>query len=94
MSLPGGVEHERHLARRARESAEMSSRRHAADEDAGVSGVRLHPDAIAEYRAAAEWAGRIDGDHAHRLPAFRISPVRRSTSVLLPEPGAPVTPIR
>ena len=51
--LAGRVEHERDLAGRAREAAEVAARRHAADEHAGVAGVRLHADAIAEDRAAA-----------------------------------------
>ena len=58
-------------------------------------GVRLHPQPIAEHRAAGERAGRIDGDDADRLlrPA-RSSAISRSTSVLLPAPGGPVTPTR
>ena len=51
--LAGGVEHERGVAGRAREAAEMAARRHAADEHAVVGGVRLHAQAIAEDRAAA-----------------------------------------
>ena len=69
MSLPGGVEDERGVARRAGQAAEVAARRHAADEDAGVAGVRLHPHAIAEDRAAGERAGRIDRDDADGLPA-------------------------
>ena len=42
----------------------MAARGHAADEDALVSGVRLHAHAIAENGAAAERAGRIDRDDA------------------------------
>ena len=36
----------------------------AADEDAAVEEVLLHPDAVAEHRAAAEWAGGVYGEHA------------------------------
>ncbi len=60
----GGVEHERRVGRRARQTAEMPARRHAADEHAGVLRVRLHAHAIAKHRAAAERAGGIDGEHA------------------------------
>ena len=62
--LAGRVEHERRVAGRAREAAQMSARRHAADEHALVGRVRLHAQAIAEHRAAGERARRIDGDHA------------------------------
>ncbi len=41
---------------------------HAADEDAGIERVGLHPDAVAEHGAAGERARGIDGDHAHRGP--------------------------
>ena len=93
--LAGGVEHERGVGGRAREAAEMAARRHAADEDAGVGGVRLHAHAVAEDRAAGERTGRIDGDDADRLAARGgARAIRRSTSVLLPAPGGPVTPIR
>jgi hypothetical protein len=43
----------------------MTSRRHAPDEHAGVAGVRLHPDAIAENRPTRERTRRIDGNHAN-----------------------------
>ena len=93
--LAGGVEHERGVAGRARQSAEMPARRHAADEHAGVARVRLHADAVAEHRAAGERAGGIDGDDADRRAALRASAaISRSTSVLLPAPGGPVTPSR
>ena len=92
--LAGGVEHERDFAGRAREPAQMAARRHAADEHAGIARVRLHPHAIAEDRAAGERARRIDRDDADGpCRRSRISAVRRSTSVLLPAPGGPVTPI-
>ena len=67
--LAGGVEHQRDIAGRAREPAEMPARGHAADEDAVVADVRLHAHAIAEDRAAGERAGRIDGEDADRLAA-------------------------
>ncbi len=45
----------------------LTARRHAADEHVAVGRVRLHPQPIAENRAAGERAGRIDGDDADRL---------------------------
>ena len=93
--LAGGVEHQRDIAGRAREPADVPARRHAADEHVRVLGVRLHAQPIAEDRAAGERAGRIDGDHADGLAApCGVSAVSRSTSVLLPAPGGPVTPTR
>ena len=63
----GGIEHERGLSRRARQSAQMPARRHAANEHAGVFRMRLHADAVAENRATGVRTGRIDADDAHRL---------------------------
>ena len=65
----GRVEDDRDLARRTRQAAELAARGHAADEDASVPGVRLHPHAVAENRAAGERARRIDRNHPDR-PAF------------------------
>ena len=95
MSRAGRVEHERRVAGRAGQAAEVAARRHAADEHARIAGVRLHADAVAEDGAAGERAGRIhrhDADGAGRPRAARA--VSRSTSVLLPAPGGPVTPTR
>ena len=81
--LAGGVEHERGIAGRAREAAQVAARRHAADEHAGVGGVRLHADAIAEDGAAGERARRIDGDDADasaRAAGARRSADRRACS--------------
>ena len=93
--LAGRVEDEGDLAGRTRQPAEVAACRHAADEHAVVSSVRLHADAIAEDRAAGERARRIDRDDAD-APAVRCETTRsrRSTSVLLPAPGGPVTPMR
>ncbi len=65
--LAGGVEHQRRVAGRPRQAAEVAPRRHAADEHVLVRGMGLHPQAVAEDRAAAERAGGIDGDHADRV---------------------------
>ncbi len=50
----------------SRQAAQMPARRHAADEHAVVTGVRLHAHAVAEDRAAGERARRIDGHDADR----------------------------
>ena len=42
---------------------------HRADVDARVGRVVLHPDPVAEDRAAGERAGRVDGEHADPMPA-------------------------
>ncbi len=52
-------------AGRLREAAQVAARRHAADEHAGVGGVRLHADAIAQDCAAGKRARRIDRDDAN-----------------------------
>ncbi len=58
------IEHQGDLACSLGETTEVAARGHAADEHAGVAGVRLHPYSIAEDRSAREWAGRIDGNDA------------------------------
>ena len=58
------IEHAHHVARRAREAAEMAARRDGADEDARIGRVPRHADAIAEDRAARVRARRIDADDA------------------------------
>ena len=71
----------------------MPARRHRADEHAGVGRVVLHAHAVAEDRAAAERAGRVDGEHADRRVLGADRATRRSVSVDFPAPGAPVIPI-
>ena len=65
--LAAGIEHRGHVSGGARQAAQKSARRHAADVDAGVRMVRLHADAIAENRPASVRTGRINRDDAHRL---------------------------
>ena len=62
---PRRVEHERRVTRRARETAEVPARRHAADEHALVRGVRLHAHPVAQDGPAGERAGGIHRDHPH-----------------------------
>ena len=58
---PERIQEARDVPGRARDAAVASTRRHTADEDAGIEEVCLHPDAVAENRPAAERARRIDG---------------------------------
>ena len=44
----------------------MPARRHRSDEDVAIGGIGLHPDAIAEQRAAGDRARWIDGDDRDR----------------------------
>ncbi len=62
---PGRVEHRRRGRRRGRQPSGVSARRHRADEDVPILGIRLHPDAIAQQRPAGDRARRIDGDDRH-----------------------------
>ena len=75
--LPGRVEHEGGVGRRARQAAEMPARRHAADEHAGVLRVRLHAHAIAKHGAAGERAGGIDGEDTDGVAG--LAPARDET---------------
>ena len=72
----GGVEHPQRLRRRPGQPAEVAAGGHRADVDARVGGVLLHPDPVAEQRAAGERRGRVDGEHADplaRLAAARVT---------------------
>ena len=64
--------------------------------DAGRRVERVHPDAVAEQRAAAAAPGRVDGEHGDRAacPPGRAGSRRTSSSVSddLPEPPVPVMP--
>jgi hypothetical protein len=58
--------------------AEAAARRHASDEHAGVERVSLHPDAIAEDRAARVRARRVhrdDADGRALRPQMRREPI-------------------
>jgi len=50
------------------EATETPARGHTPDEDAGIGGMVLHADAVAEQRATREGAGGIDGDDRDPLP--------------------------
>ena len=69
---PAGIEHRGDIGRGAGESAERAARGHAANECAGVAGVRLHADAIAKNRASGKWRGGIDGDDSDGLLALAV----------------------
>ena len=66
--LARGREHRDDVIGGRGEAAQVPARGHRADEDAGVGGVRLHPDPVAEDRAAAEGRARVHGDDADALP--------------------------
>ena len=82
------------VGRGARETAEMAARRHRPDQDAGIRVEVLHPDPVAEDRAAGEGRRRVDGDDAD-LPSLGARAWRASAavSVDLPAPGEPVRPV-
>jgi len=87
------IEHAHHVARRSRQAAERAARGERTDEHVRVARVTLHANAIAEDRAPGERARGIDSDDRDLDPRARKMAMRPSTSVLLPEPGLPVTPI-
>ena len=60
------IQHGRRRGRRRGESPGMTARRHRADENVGVGRVRLHPDPVAQERAAGDRARWVDGDDRHR----------------------------
>ena len=62
-----GVERVDGGARRPRQAAELAARRERADEDVRMRRVRAHADAVAEDRAAADRARRVDRDHGDRV---------------------------
>ena len=66
----GRVEHQGRIRGRARQPAEMTPRRHAANEHAGILRMCLHAHAVAEHGAAAERACGIDGKNANRVSGF------------------------
>ena len=62
------------VGRGAREAAEVAARRHRPDQDAGVRVEVLHPDAVAEDRAAREGRRRVDRDDPDLPPAGARAP--------------------
>jgi hypothetical protein len=54
-----------------RQAAEVAARGHRADEDLVARAVLVHAQAVAEDGAAADRAGRIDGDDGDAAPALR-----------------------
>ena len=70
----------------------MAARGHRADEHITVPRVVLHPDAVAEQRAAGDRAGRVDGEHGDGRPAAcRAAPRarRRASTYRRRRPGDP-----
>ena len=62
---PGRVEHGGCRGRRRGEPAGVPARGHRADEHVAVGRVGLHPDPVAEQRAAGDRRRRIDGHDRH-----------------------------
>src|SRR5439155_11994925 len=82
-----GVEETDHVARGTRHAAVAAPAGEDVGEHAGVEEVGLHADAIAKHGAAAERAGRVDGDDANALAG---SPETRRDAIgerRLPRPG-------
>ena len=73
LALACGVEEKRNFSGGTSQAAEESARGHGADENAGVAGVALHANAIAENSAAGVGAGGIDGDDADGLVALAMN---------------------
>ena len=63
--VSGGVQNQRHIARRPRQAPEKSARRHRTDENARVGGVALHAYAVAENCSARIGTRRIDRNNPH-----------------------------
>jgi len=72
------------------ETAQGAARGEAADEDAGVFGMPLHPDPVAQDRAAVKGEVGSTARTPTVFSVFRKEEIRESTRVLLPAPGAPV----
>ena len=70
--VAGGVEDGGDIAGSFAEAAEGAAGGHAAEEDAGISGEVLHPDAVAEECAAGVGAGGVDGDDADGVAAAAL----------------------
>ncbi len=82
-SKPGRVHDGRGGGRCRGQPTGVAARSHRSDEDVAVARVRLHPDAIAEQRAAGDRAGRVDrhhGDRAAHVRGRRRSAPRRAST--------------
>ena len=91
---PESLEQARDVARRAGDRPVRAAAGEAAHEDVvAAQQVRLHPHAVAEHRAAADRARRVDREHRRRArPPSRRTRSAAPVSVLLPAPGGPVMP--
>ncbi len=67
------VKQQRNIRGGARQAAEKSAGGHRANENSFVVRVALHANAVAQNRAAGEWAGGIDRDNADRFAFFAIT---------------------
>ena len=71
---PDRVEQRGRGAGRRGETAGVAARGHRADEDVGVLGVGLHPDPVAEQRAAGDRRRRVDRDDGDGAGTPRAAP--------------------
>ena len=85
--LSGRVEEEHGLQRGLGESPQVPARAHGADEDALVEEVVGETDPVAEERALAERARRVDRDHAQGSAEPAQVPDERADQAGLPHPG-------
>ncbi len=83
------VENPDAVSGRPGQSPSAPSSRERADEHAGVRGVGLHPDAVAEYGATREGAGRVDAENPHRSTLGTKSSDEAVGEGRLPRPRAP-----
>ena len=70
----GGVEHGGDVGGGARQAAQRSARRHAANVNSGVGEMFLHADAVAQNRSAGVGTGWVDGDDSHGVVLLAIEP--------------------
>src|SRR5690606_20365799 len=67
---PCGIENARDISGASREPAQISARRHRADEDPFIEEMLLHANAVAEDGASRKRTCRIDRDHSDPHPFF------------------------
>jgi hypothetical protein len=83
----GGIEHGRNIGCGPSQTAQRSPRCHAADVDARICMMLLHPNAIAKDRATCVGTGRVDGDDAQRFAIAAIVASQLIDEGALPRSG-------
>ena len=89
-----GLAQQQRLARAPRDATERSARRRRADERLGAPRQLLHAGLVAEDRAAAAGARRIDREHRDAMSGVDEVQAERLDERRLPAPGAPLMPTR